>query len=344
MISIADLAERVGVSKSTVSRALSPDTMHLVKAETREKILAICRQLQYVPMTSARALSSGRSHVVGLILADIVRDFASPYLSETIAAILDALKERNYALKMIPVSPPGTAEADREVLDALRSRGVDGFILGSGVLGEATRLELKRLDVPALALYTPSQTAERVKTHHIHVDNVPALRELLRHLRFCGHRKVAYLAGEDKSETPRAGLCLGLARTEGLNMTRLGLDYISSPLQAIHSARAAVLRAWDRLHGFTAWVCQNDLLALGAVEALREKNVAIGREIAVAGYDNIEDNPNYTTPHPILTTIAPPRDKLGREAVAVLMDLIENPRRPCVKKSLEAKLIIRETT
>lgn len=344
MTSIAELAERAQVSKATVSRALAPETMHLVKPATRQKILDICRAMNYVPRSSARALSSGRTSTVGLILGNLVRDFSSPYFAEVISTIISTLKQYRYTLTIIPVPPENIEEADHEVLLALRSRVVDGFIIGSGVVGENTRKEMKEAQVPALALYMPSQTIAMSGVHSVGVDNTEATVQLLRHLAHGKREKAVFISRAGQTEHPRTQQILQLAQKHQFPLDCWEIPCSPHPVQTISTARLAITGDFAALRRYRAWICANDLIALGAVDVLREHGMRPGREIAVTGYDNIEESPNYSSPHPVLTTIAPPRAQLGSNTAQLLMELLEFPGKKPLTRRIAAKLILREST
>ena len=345
MLSISEIAIKAKVSKATVSRALCSNTKDIVKPETRKRILEICKTHNYLPMSSARALASGKTQTIGLVLSDIEKDFASPYLSEIISSLVFSLKGFNYGLKLIMISPQeNPLKSDEEVLATLHSRSVDGFVLGSGILGDQTLEELKRLEIPALTLYSPSDNPPKEMIHRVGINNAPATLELVQHLRFCGHENVAYIKRRKIERSFRSELFAATARKEGLKSDEIEVSLTKNPIQTISATRSSISMNWEHLKKYSAWVFENDLMALGALDIMREKGVTIGRDIAIAGYDNIEENANYYCERPILTTIAPPRKQLGELTGQLLMELIETPKKVYESRFLLSRLIVRETT
>jgi LacI family transcriptional regulator, galactose operon repressor len=295
-VTIRDVARELGVHPSTVSRTFSAP--RLVSAETRRRVLAVSARLGYRPNRAASALITGRTHNIGLIVADI----ANPFFAPLIRSAEKQARVRDYHLFVGDTDEDPEVEA--ELVRAL-AKQVDGVLLCSPRLANA--------DIGKLSEDTPLVLINR------RIDGVPAVlmdvasgaREAIEYLAGLGHRDIALVAGPRTSWTSReirraAGRA---AERHGARLTVIGPNPPTE--HGGYERAAAVLDA-----GATAVLAYNDLMAIGLIEGLDELHVAVPEQLSVVGFDDI---PLSRLTRPKLTTVANPVTAAGRAAVDLLL-------------------------
>jgi LacI family transcriptional regulator len=327
---IRDIASEAGVSIATVSRVLNgrPD----VSPETREAVMTVVRERGFSTNRSARALSGGRTGLVGM---------ATPFLNAPyFAAILEGADEALYERDTRIVMCSTHHRHDREVtlLDRLMHGTTDGAIL---LLPEETNEELEALQrkrYPFVVVdprVPPAPGIPSVSAAH----SAGALAAT-RHLLELGHRRIAAITGppgivatEDRLSGYRAGLvAAGVAPDSSLEVV--------SDFQLDGGARAAK-QLIDLRDPPTAIFAFNDNLAIGVLRAARERGLRVPDDLSVVGFDDV-DNAAMVTP--ALTTVHQPLEEMGRMAVSLLMRLIEQQPLEAVHIELATRLVIREST
>ena len=317
MLSIYEIAEKTNFSPATVSRALNPELRHKVKQKTLDKILKFCEENNYYGKLAARSLASGKTFCIGLVLGSITMDFASPFFSLQMDGIIQVLARHGYTLKIIPIPEGGRNEVDKSVRKALLGNEVDGFILNAAMIGKETLDELKQMKFPVVILTAAHAEIIPSGIPTVGIDNMPGFRALCRHLREQGHKKLAIL-GNDGND-PRLHTLKKIAPEFGLAVREFTFRENSPRIaQQMFEMYRQVRNNWAELKQYTAWHCITDLWAIGAKRALEE--IDPESSIFISGYDNMEENPNYTTDKPEISTIAPPYRKLGMQAAEILFD------------------------
>jgi LacI family transcriptional regulator len=316
---LKDVAKAAGVHLSTVSRALNPRTQHLLTPRVVEQIRTISRDLDYRPNAAAHSLRTNRTRTIGIVVPDIT----NPVFPPIIRGIEDALAKRGYLA--ILANTDGHIDQEAEIADLLRARGVDGLVLASV---EREDNAVSRLAAEGLPIVTVNRRVDDPAVSSVVNDEDAGIREVLRHLASLGHRSVANIAGPQPMST-------GVERYQAFERHRrsLGFDTAAS-LVAFASAfneDEGLARTEDLLHaraGFTAIVCANDRLAVGAIAALRRHGLECPADISVTGYN---DMPLVDRLSPALTTVRIQQYEAGFDAGTILLDLLESPpseRRP----------------
>jgi LacI family repressor for deo operon, udp, cdd, tsx, nupC, and nupG len=323
---IKDIAERLGVSPATVSRALA-DT-GLVAEPTLSRIREAASALNYRPNVSARNLRTRRSRAVLLV----VRDIGNPFYLEVMKGVEAAAREAGYAVLM------GNAENDpdreAEYFAMLRDGNADGMVLMTGKL-PSSRFRLDRLPV-VVAL----ERIEGASFPHVEIDNEAAARDAVRHLISLGHRRIAHIAGPPAEPMAvrrrdgyrRAMAEAGLPVPQGYEQAG---DYL---LQGGRDGCRALLARPDRP---TAIFCANDESAFGVIHELRRSGLDVPRDVSVVGFDDIYLSQAI---YPPLTTVSQPRAEIGRMAMTVLLDLIAGGEPPKTPVMMPTTLMLREST
>lgn len=321
-VTIRDVARAAGVSPSTVSRALSlPD---VVDPGTRDRVLRVADHLGYRPNRAARGLITGRTGNLGLILPDL----ANPFFPSVVKGIQKQAHDADYQVFVADTDEDPTAELG--LVRAL-AKQVDGIILCSPRMRPA---ELREATTYAPVVLV-NRKAGRVAA--VAVDNADGMRQAADHLAELGHRRVGFVAGPRSSWSSGKRL-RGLRRAcddGGIELVEIG-SFAPTFDGGIDAAAGVVLA------GVTAVVAYNDLVALGLLSALRDRGIHVPGQVSVVGIDDI---PMSAMVQPALTTLAIPKEKAGRAAVDLLVQLLENPTAPTPPVlELPTTLLVRHTT
>ena len=315
---IRDVARLAGVSTATVSRILSG--VGEARPDTRARVHAAAEALDYRPSGIARSLKLGSTGTIGLIVTDIM----NPYFPELVRAIEDAARTRNLAVMLCN----GQEDADREAsyLELLSQRRVDGIIVASGSLSERHGQWLRSAPVPVVLvncrLADGSQPAALT-------DNQAAARLATEHLLELGHRRLGHITGrptdaatEDRLAGVRAAIeSAGLP--EQLSIA-VGDGHTTGGERGMHELLAS--------GGVTGVVCYNDLTAVGAIRAVRDRGLTVPGDVSVVGFDDIDLARHIDPP---LTTVAQDTEAMGRWAVEHLVGRIEIARPPATTNGSE---------
>jgi LacI family transcriptional regulator len=317
---IRDVARASGVHISTVSRTFSAP--HLVNPETRSRVLATAETLGYRPNRAARALITGRTHNIGLIVADI----SNPFFPPLIKAAESQARGRDYHIFIADTNEDAAVE--EELVHAL-AKQVDGIMLCSPRMNNSLIEQLSR----EVALVVINRLVAGLPA--VVMDVGQGARCAVEHLVGLGHRDLALLGGPRGSWTNREirRAATTAARAGDANLALLGPN---SPTEAGGAAAAeAVRRA-----GVTAVLAYNDLMAIGLIEELGRLGTAVPSGISVVGIDDIELSRRI---RPRLTTVATPTPAAGRAAVDMLLQHGDD-RRTTAQITLQTELVIRDST
>lgn len=332
---LKDVAAHAGVSFKTVSNVINGRTTD-VSAETRDRVLASIATLNYRPNLAARHLRKPQAGVLALAIPD----FSNPYFADLSAAVIAAAAERNYTVLIDYTS--GRHSEELLIVRGLRPHLIDGVILNALALNPED-LEPKCVGVSLLLL---GERLIGAAHDHVMIDNIGAARLATQHLLRLGRRRIAVIGVPDDAHDAMPRLRLQGYR-EALAVAGVPFD----PLLVATLAPASFSRP-DGIDGMQrllargpvpdAVLCMNDLVALGAMKALRDMGYRIPDDVAVAGFDDIEEGQFAT---PALTTIAPDKAEIGRLAVSLLLDRVEGVRTgPAERIEPGYKLIVRQST
>lgn len=297
---LADVARASGVAISTVSRALS--NPERVGRATRERIERIAAELRYVPNSHARALTSGRTRAIAVLVSDVT----NPFYFDIIRGTQQEAKAGGYT--QLLVNTEESDELEDDLLHKLR-RSFDGAILSASRLTDR-RLAALAAELPIVAINRQTKGVPSVV-----IDTPGGIEQALVHLVSLGHNRIAYVSGPESSwpnETRWRALARAAAE-HGVTPVRLGPF---SPKKFAGAAAAdAVLNA-----GVTASIAFNDLLAIGMLMRLRERGVRVPEELSIVGCDDIFGADFCNPP---LTTLTAPIEQAGRVAVSMLLGRLE---------------------
>jgi DNA-binding LacI/PurR family transcriptional regulator len=322
-----DLATQLGVSPSTVSRALRGDPQ--IAALTQGRVRQLAHDLGYRPNVAAQALFHRRSGTVGLLLPRSSHFvFANPYFDELLRGLSEVAEREDHPLLLSTALRPDYG-------CWLHEERVDGLItLGSSV-SESCVPTLKQLVEEGYPLVLIHAPPGEIGTVTVSSDERSGIHQALAHLAGLGHRRVVFVAGPKESayarERERAywdGLeTFGLARDEALRV--YGADTEASGYAQLDGLLA-------RKVPFTAVLADNDLSAVGACRALKVRSYRIPEDVSVVGFDDI---PLSAWLEPPLTTVHQPVRELGRRAMQTLLALLNGERAESLR--LPTHLVVR---
>lgn len=333
MTTIKDIAKAAGVSVTTVSRALNGYSD--VNEKTREKIIAVSKELKYSPNTLARGLVMNKSKTIGLLVSGMTQQSVKDNLTfEVLCGINQFSAETDYDL--ILFSTDSTKQREKTYSQLCRERQVDGVIIQGIRTDDPYLQEVLESDIPCVLIDIPieSETVGYVTT-----DNVLGAKEAVNHLLSLGHQNIAMVNGHDFAFVSQK-------RLEGY---KLALQEKNIPYRAEwvvngafteEQAEYEAYRLLEKNPEITAIFCASDIMAIGAMKAIKTRGLSVPGQISVVGYDDIL-LAAYVTPS--LTTMAQDIYKMGYEAAKLLVEMLEN-NVESHQKLLETKLIIREST
>lgn len=320
---IHDVAALSGVAASTVSRALS--TPGRVNFRTRARIEAAAAQLKYVPNAQAKALSSGRTKAVAVLVADIT----NPFYFDIIRGTQLQLKAAGYTQLLVDTEE--SEEVEVNTIEQLLQTA-DGVILtASRVSDEALTLAAAKMPLVTINREIPGILS-------VVLDTPTATNQALDHLISLGHTHIAYVAGPDSSSSNirRWEALSAAAQERGVEVVRLG-PFAPRTYSGAAAADALVHS------GATAGIAFNDLIAIGMLQRLQARGVRVPEDISIVGCDDIFGADFCSPP---LTTVTAPVEQAGRVAVSMLLSQI-NPGAGSLPRShsvLPTHLTIRGST
>src|ERR1700726_3659184 len=329
-VSLKNLAEHLGLSKAAVSLVInrSPSAKSIPR-HTQERIRAAARELNYRPNFMARSLRRQRSFVVGVAVPEISEGYAALVLS----GIEDHLLDEGYFYFV--VSHRHRKELLEEYPLLLQQRSVEGLI---AVDTECTG----NVDVPVVAV---SGHREIAGVTNIVLNHTRAAKLALEHLTKLGHRRIAFIKGQEFSSDTEARweAVLASARKLGLEVNR----FLTGQLEGESSSPQLGYEVTKKLlatnEPFTALFAFNDVSAIGAIQALREAGRRVPEDVSVVGFDDIE---SAAFQNPALTTVRQPLREMGVIAAETLLQRINAPRKMTYPKAItiEPEFIVRATT
>ena len=328
-VTIRDVARLARVHPGTVSRALNPATRTLVSAATAERVVAAAAQLGYRPNPIARGLKTKRSYTVGVLVPDITNPLFPPILR----GIEDRLEESGYTTLI--VNTDNQPERERQALETMRARQVDGFIAATARLDTRT---LQRSDGAQAPIVLVNRGLEDGSLPVVAVDDRAGARLAVEHVARLGHEAIAHIAGPQTTSTGHQRY-LGFVeamRDLGRPIDERRIRFADSFTER-EGARAcgALLDAGSEI---TAIFAANDLLALGCYEVFAERGLRCPRDVSIVGFNDI---PLLDRLQPPLTTVRMPQREAGVAAADLLLDYLADTSKPPCRVLLEPKLIVR---
>jgi LacI family transcriptional regulator len=341
---IRDVARESGYSASTVSIVLNNAPLsRYIPEETKGRIQTAARRLGYRPNPLARSLRSQRSNIVGVMVFDITDPFCTPILR----GLENALYQANY-LSLLADAHNEPHRFER-YLEMLLDRRVEGLVVIANWLVTDIKMlaDLTERQVPTV-ITGRALEIENVST--VSVDNENGAALALEHLYRLGHREIAFLRGP-KTLTSSGQRWKGIrhfAQSVGLRLIAKRIAELPESLDPNSSFEAGARLTAELLSGgksFTALLAYDDVTALGALRALKQKGLRVPEDCSVVGFDDVAQ---ASLSLPSLTTVRQPMEAMGSMSVGIILDAIKavNLKHdiPVLRQRIPAELVVREST
>ncbi len=325
-MNIKDIAKLAGVGVSTVSRVINehPD----VKDETREKILRIIKESNYIPNNSARILKKNITKNIGVL----VKGVFNPFFAEMINIIGSRITEAGYT--MILQQNDYTTEDDVDNLIAfVKEKKLQGIICLGGNFLNINDESFQFLDIPVVLTSVNTMSNEsKSKYSSIGIDNILSAKEATQYLIDKGHNNIAMLLGE-KNDVGISGL-----RLEGYKeaLKKNNIEFLDENVfigdYSYEGAYKNTLEILNNRKDITAIFSISDIMAVGAAKAVLDKGLKVGEDISIVGFDGMDISKYY---NPGITTVKQPKKQMANNSIDLLLALLA--------KKEEHKHIIFET-
>jgi len=330
----ADVARLAGVSQATVSYVLNKSAVS-VPEETRQRIHMAMEELGYVPNSSARSLRTRKTHTIAAVIPDIANPFF-PVFTRSIQDVAD-----QYGYDLIVYNTDHLEGRERKFLDSLRQGRVDGAIVVPYHVHAKDLAPLLHMDLSVVVLGKMPTHVDDMPLDSLYVNNADAAAAAVTHLVQRGHTRVGMLAALPDNQ-PGYGRLKGYRRAlsaAGLPFDEAIVRHGLFTQEDGYQCMRELLQAQPRP---SAVFAANDLMAMGALKAIREAGLTVPQDIALVGFDNI---PAGDLISPRLTTITQFQDRLGRRAAEMLFERL-NGTAPEIGRTqtMPFELIVREST
>ena len=327
-ITLKSVAERVGLTPSTVSAVLNNSSAsHSVPERTKKRILAAVRDLKYRPNFFARSLRVNRTYTIGVILEEI----GDAYGSLVISGIERYLREQNFFFLTVAHRHDPKLLATYSAM--LQDRGVEGFITVDTFLTEEPPLP-----TVAVAGHRRIKDVTNIVLDHRHAASLA-----LKHLVDLGHERIAFMKGSTVSvdSDDRWNAICEVATKLGIRMRPELIVQLEGDDPTPNLGYPFARQLLARKQTFTALFAYNDISAIGSISAFQEAGLRVPDDVSVVGFDDI---PGAVYVNPPLTTVKQPLQKMGEIAARTLLDRIEGRAKYIPEIAIEPELVVRRST
>jgi LacI family transcriptional regulator len=328
---LQQVADAAGVHRSTASRALNPQTANLLSSDVAARIIDIAARLGYRRDLLAASMRTSRTRLVGVLVPSL----ANPVFAPILAGAEAILTEHGYAVLVANVQIEGTSDI-LGLVDGLIARRAEGLILATARDGDPVLTHCLERNLPTVLVNRADVEGRFAAATP---DDHEGMRLAVRHLISLGHRHIGHVAGPQDVST-------GRLRSDGFQaeMQAAGLPpgpIVTANAYTRDAGRAATDRLLNEAPGLTAIAAANDLLALGAYQALSARGLICPDDVSVTGHNDMS---LVDMVQPPLTTVRILQDRIGREAGRLLLERIGNPDTPITQVRTAPELIIRGST
>ncbi len=328
-MTIKDVAKRAGVGIATVSRTLHNSPR--LKPETAARVRKAIEDLGYRPNLNAQSLVSGRSRMLGLVVSDIT----NPFFPELIKGFEEVALQNGYDVFVASTNydPSRTALCVRRMIE----RKIDGVAIITSEVDPSLTDSFAGRKVPLVFLDVGKIGRD---VSNVKVDYAHGIAQAVQHLRSLGHSRIGFISGPLHLESVRERRDAFLANLGGRPAGAGAEAMLEEGDHKVDGGRAAMLRLLGRTPRPTAVVASNDLTAIGALRAIRQRGLRVPEDISVVGFDDIQ-MAEFTEPP--LTTVRLLRTEVACAACDALLQLIRTPG-PGAEFRVGTSLVIRAST
>ncbi|WIV11683.1 LacI family DNA-binding transcriptional regulator [Proteiniborus sp. MB09-C3] len=319
MANIRKISELAGVSVATVSRVLNhPET---VSEETRNRILKVIEEVNYVPNSIARSLSTNRTSTIGLIIPNIL----NPLYPSIAKGVEDVFYKKGYNILLS--NTENDAKREKDSIEMLLSKKVDGLIICSSILERADFDTIIRQKVPLVLL---GDYIEDADINVVYTDYLLGAYMATNHLIKTGCKTIAHISGP-MNRKPSVEKLEGYKKALLEAGYKYDEEYVIEGDNQIGGGHLALKKILKKKGKPDAIFVANDLMALGVIEAIKVSGYAVPDDIAVVGFDDIDV---ASLIEPKLTTVTHPVYRMGLTAARLLLDNITNEEEDCFKQKI----------
>ncbi len=331
-LTLESIAQKAGVSRSTVSRVINRQPN--VSPAVREKVLQIVQETGYQPHQAARSLASRSTNVIGLVIPRTVQMFfADPYFQRLLQGIAEGCNHTDYTLSLFLITD---LQSEKKLIPRIMQKSlVDGIIIQATHLGDDILPKIAQGDTPILVAGRPLNASS---ASYIDVDNVRGAKLAVEHLIQQGKQRIMTVTGALDTS-------VGLDRLEGYTkaLSTHGMDYQESWIVEGDYTETSAYEGTGLLLAQQpdAIFCASDVMAVGVLKRLRHEGIRVPDQVAVVGYDDL---PPSRMADPPLTTVRQPIRRFGIKAVETLIEIIHNPTLGQMRVIMDTELVIRNSS
>lgn len=334
-VNMNDVAEKAGVSISTVSRVINGN--YPVKKETREKIEKVIEELGYKPNIIAQSLKTKKTFNIAIVVPNIT----NPFFTTVGEEIIDIMEKRGFVISLF--SSKGSSDKEKNIIENIIARGMDGIIAVDPSYNNIENGYFEKISqqVPFLLI---NGSNEKYKFHHIFYDEEIGTNEAFNLLKENGHDKILFIRGNKSlSYDIKEDLYYDFIKNNSIDYKKVLTVGDGNNMEVISMTKNKVIEVLKQDASITSIFACNDMMAVGALEACRFMNQKVPEDISIIGFDNTLLS-KYTSPK--LTTVDLEMKKVGQIAAEKLLDIIneEKKDKDCLNIRFKTSLIERHST
>ncbi len=334
MATIKDVAKKAGVTIGTVSRVLN--NKKWVSEDCRKKVLVAIKDLHYKPQAHARRLRQKHSHICGVIAPHHTAIFRSPFFTNIMEGLEEVAAEHQYRLLIHPLNETARAQVSYRAL--LGDGSVDGMFVLNAWSTDVSIRELGEANVPFILVNGKITGQEDFP--YVGFDNRGGVKKAIDHLVQLGHERIGIINGR---MTTTNALERFQAFQENLAEHKLEFhqEWVADGDFEEEGGHKAALKILTAVRRPSAILCASDLMAIGAVRALKEKGVSVPEDMSIVGFDNMEEAMYH---EPLLTTVSFSAIEMGKLAARKMFQIIAEENLVEKATTLQGELLEREST
>ncbi|KUP09759.1 LacI family transcriptional regulator [Bacillus coahuilensis m2-6] len=331
MVTIYDIAKKTGFSVTTVSKAIN--NYSDVSEKTKKAILQAVEDMNYLPNSSARTLSTKKSWTIGVIFVESLGiGIKHPFFNEVIESFKQAVEVFEYDLLFASRNLHGS---NKSYLEHFRYRGVDGVVVVCSDIHNEQVRELMANSLPSVVIDLSSTTSSVVYS-----DNITGSKLAVVHLYSLGHRRIAHIAGHESTFAGQERQKGFIRAMEELSLPVLDDYIVNGQFFSEQGGYDAMKRLLSLEEPATGIFVAGDNMAIGAIEAIREAGFDVPKDFSIIGFDDINIAKLI---HPKLTTIKQQTDLIGKRSAELLLEQINTKEKLTKQIKVPVKLVERDS-
>ncbi|MDY2630408.1 MAG: LacI family DNA-binding transcriptional regulator [Clostridium sp.] len=333
-MNIRDIARIAGVGVSTVSRVINnhPD----VKEQTRERVLEIIRENNYIPNNSARNLKKNNTKNIGVLIKGVF----NPFFSEMLDLISKRISKAGYSMILEHHDYLSDDEMSN-LISIIKEKRLQGVICLGGNFTEVKNDDFDEINVPVvLTSINHKYGKELSKFSSVSIDNEKSAYSATKYLIDCGHKNIAIILGDEYDIGISYRREAGYLKALNDNGIQFNKEYRILGNYNYRGAYDKTIKFLEDHNEVTAIFAISDIMAVGCAKAIKDKGLVVGKDISIMGFDGMDISEFY---NPTITTVIQPKVEMAKISVDLLLDLMAN-KTENKHIILNTELIIREST